>query len=181
MGLRARAAILAVAVVLLAGCRGTEVEATPTPTPDPAAIPSGSPEARGAAATGPILELGSGVLSGLGWRYLAYPSDLGWCTQLETAAGSEADCSGVAPDDESAFGHVSENGRVIHGIATPDAATVWLVVGNTPAIPAVLMPLSEAGIDGGTAFVAIVPTGTEVTHVMAVRLNGEVLGTRELD
>jgi hypothetical protein len=42
------------------------------------------------------------------------------------------------------------------------------------------MPLSEAGLEGGVAFVGIVPTGTEVTHVMAVRFNGEVLGTREL-
>ena len=178
--MRARAIPLVMAITLLAGCQAAEVEATPTPTPDPAAVPSGSPQAVGATATGPIVELGSGVLSGLGWRYLAYPSDSGWCTQLETAAAIQTDCSGVDPDEGSAFGAVSENGRVIHGIATPDAATVWLVVGNTPTVPAFLMPLSEAGLEGGVAFVGIVPTGTEVTHVMAVRLNGEVLGTYEL-
>lgn len=176
--MRVRASLLAVAVVLLAGCQADPIEETPTP--DPAAIPSGSPQAIGATATGPIVELGSGVTSGLGWRYLAYPSDAGWCAQLETAAVTETDCGGLAPDAGSAFGSVSQNGRVIHGIATPDATTVWLVVDNTPTVPAFLMPLSEAGLEGGVAFVGIAPTGTEVTHVMAVKFNGEVLGTHEL-
>ena len=45
---------------------------------------------------------------------------------------------------------------------------------------AVLRRLSEAGLEGGVAFIGIVPTGTEVTHVMAVKFNGEVLGTHEL-
>ena len=176
--MRARATLLAMAVVLLAGCGNPAIEESPTP--DPAAVPSGSPQAGGATATGPIVELGSGVMSGLGWRYLAYPSDDGWCTQLETAAVTETDCAGIVPDEGSAFGIVSENDRVIHGIATADATTVWLVVNNTPTVPALLMPLDEAGLEGGVAFVGIVPTGTEVTHVMAVRFNGEVLGTREL-
>jgi hypothetical protein len=176
--MRARFNLLAGAVVLLAACQTTPVEELPTP--DPAVIPSGSPQAHGPTATGPIVELGSGVTSGLGWRYLAYPSDDGWCAQLETAAVTETDCSGVEPAEGSAFGSVSRNGRVIHGIATPDATTVWLVVNNTPTVPALLMPLDDAGLEGGVAFVGIVPTGTEVTHVMAVRFNGEVLGTHEL-
>ena len=175
-----RAIPLVMAIALLAGCQAAEVEPTPTPTPDPAAIPSGSPRAVGATATGPIVELGSGVLSGLGWRYLAYPSDFGWCTQLETATAIATDCSGVDPDEGSAFGTVSRDGRVIHGIATPDATTVWLVVDNTPTVPAFLMPLSDAGLEGGVAFVGILPTGTEATHVMAIKFNGEVLGTYEL-
>ena len=174
----ARAGLVAAAVVLLAACQPAPVQETPTP--DPAAIPSGSPQAIGATATGPVVELGSGAMSGLGWRYLAYPSDTGWCTQLETAAEIQTDCSGVEPDEGSAFGAVSRNGPVIHGIATPDATTVWLVVNNTPALPATIMPLSEAGLEGGVAFVGVVPSDTEVSHVMAVRLNGEVLGTREL-
>ena len=64
--------------------------------------------------------------------------------------------------------------------ATADAATVWAVVNNTPTVPAVLMPLADVGLDGAVAFVAVLPTGVEATHVMAVRMNGEVLGTREL-
>jgi hypothetical protein len=171
-------ALLVAAIVLLVACQPAEVEETPTP--DPAAIPSGSPAALGATATGPITELGSGVMAGLGWRLLAYPTDSGWCTQLETAASTVTDCTGVVTDEERAFGSVSRSGRVVHGIVTPDATTVWLVVNNTPTVPAILMPLSEAGLDGGVAFVGIAPTGAEVTHVMAVRLNGEVLGTEEL-
>jgi hypothetical protein len=42
------------------------------------------------------------------------------------------------------------------------------------------MPLGEAGLEGDVAFVGIAPIGAEVSHVMAVRLNGEVLGTQEL-
>lgn len=176
--MRSRAALLAAATLLLVACQPAEVEETPTP--DPAAIPSGSPEAQGAIATGPIVELGSGVMSGLGWRYVAYPSDTGWCTQLETAGAVESACGVGAPEEGSAFGFVGEHGRVIHGIATADATTVWLVVNNTPTVPAVLMSLSDAGVAGGVAFVGVAPTGAEVSHVMAVRLNGEVLGTLEL-
>ncbi len=174
----APARLLLAVTILLAACQPAEVEETPTP--DPAAIPSGSPRALGATATGPIVELGSGVLTGLGWRLLAYPSDAGWCTQLETAASIETDCAGVVADEGSAFGSVGRTGRVVHGIVTGDATTVWLVINNTPTVPAVLMPLSEAGLEGEVAFVGIAPTGAEVTHVMAVKFNGEVLGTREL-
>jgi hypothetical protein len=176
--MRVRALLLGVAVILLAACEPAEVEETPAP--DPAAIPSGSPAALGATATGPITELGSGVMSGLGWRLLAYPTDSGWCTQLETAASTVTDCTGVVTDEESAFGRVTRTGRVIHGVVTPDATTVWLIVDNTPTVPALLMPLGEAGLEGDVAFVGIAPTGAEVSHVMAVRLNGEVLGTQEL-
>jgi hypothetical protein len=176
--MRSRATLLAVATVLLAGCQAPPVEETATP--DPAAIPSGSPRAIGATATGPIAELGSGVMAGLGWRLLAYPTDTGWCTQLETAASTLTDCTGVVTDGESAFGSVSRDGRVVRGIVTPDATTVWLVVNDTPTVPAVLMPLSDAGLEGDVAFVGIAPTGAEVTHVMAVKFNGEVLGTHEL-
>lgn len=174
----APARLLVVVALLLAACQAAEVEETPTP--DPAVIPSGSPEAHGTTATGPILELGSGVTQGIGWRYLAYPSDDGPCTQIETAAATEVACGELEPADGSAFGFVGESGRVIHGIATPDAATVWLVVNNTPTVPAVLMPLRETGLGIGVAFVGTLPSGVEASHVMAVRLNGEVLGTWEL-
>lgn len=174
--MRSRAGLLAAAIVLLAGCQTTEVEVTPTP--DPAAIPSGSAVASGA--TGPVVELGSGVTAGLGWRYLAYPGGSGACTRLETSAATASACDVVAPAEGEAFGVVGRSGRVIHGIATADAATVWLVINNTPAVPAVLMPLAEVGVEGANAFVGVLPSGAEASHVMAVRLNGEVLGTREL-
>lgn len=174
----ARAGLLALAVVLVAGCQAAEPRETPAA--NPAAVPSGPPTPAGPTATGPIVELGSGVTSGLGWRYLLYPSDEEWCRQLETAAGTDSDCDIIGLEEGGAFGTINESGRVIHGIVTADAATVWLVVNNTPTVPALLMPLADAGIDGVVAFLGIAPTGADVTHVMAVRSNGEVLGTREL-
>lgn len=178
MGMRARAGLLAAASVLLVACGTAEVEVTPTP--DPAVIPSGSPSAAGATPTGPIVELATEVTAGLGWRYLAYPSDDGLCIQLETAAAVDSSCGVVAPAEGAAFGDVSRSGRLIHGTATADVATVWLVINNTPAVPAILMPLADVGLEGAVAFVGVLPAGAEATHVMAVRLNGEILGTREL-
>ena len=176
--MRSRAGLLAAIAVLLAACATPVVEATPTL--DPAVMPSRSPQVIGGTATGPVVELGSAVTAGIGWRLLAYPRDERLCTQLDTAAAVESACGVLAPDEGEAFGSVNRSGRLIHGIATADAATVWLVVNNTPAVPAVLMPLAEVGLDGAIAFVAVLPTGTEASHVMAVRMNGEVLGTREL-
>jgi hypothetical protein len=134
----------------------------------------------GATPTGPVVELGSEVTAGLGWRYLAYPSDERLCIQFETAASIEAACGLATPDEGEAFGSWYRLGRAVYGIATADAATVWLVVNNTPAVPAVLMPLTDVGVEDAVAFVAVLPTGTEASHVMAVRMNGEVLGTQEL-
>ena len=176
--MRPRAGLLAAAALLLVAC-GT-VPVVPTATPDPAVVPSRSPQVMGGTPTGPVVELGSQVTAGLGWRFLAYPSDGGLCIQFETAAAVEAACGLVTPDDDEALGSVYRSGRAIYGIATADAATVWLVVNNTPAVPAVLMPLTDVGLDGAVAFVAVLPTGTEASHVMAVRMNGEVLGTQEL-
>lgn len=176
--MRSRVGLPAAAALLLVACGTAPV--VPTPTPDPAVVPSRSPQVMGGTPTGPVVELGSEVTAGLGWRYLAYPSDGRLCIQFETAAAVESACGLISPDQDEALGSVHRSGRAIYGIATADAATVWLVVNNTPAVPAVLMPMSEVGLEGAMAFVAVLPTGTEASHVMAVRMNGEVLGTQEL-
>jgi hypothetical protein len=180
VGVRSRAGLLAATAVLLAACGTPAVEPTTAPTPDPAVVPSRSPQVINGTADGPAVELGSAVTGGLGWRYVAYLRNERVCTQLETAAAVESACGVAAPDEGEAFGSVRRNERLVHGIATAEAATVWLVVNNTPAVPAVLMPLTEVGLDGALAFVAVLPTGVEASHVMAVRMNGEVLGTLEL-
>jgi hypothetical protein len=177
---RSRAGLLAATAVLLAACGTPAAEATPTLTPDPAVVPSRSPQVINGTADGPAVELGSAVTGGLGWRYVAYLRNERVCTQLETAAAVESACGVSAPDEGEAFRSVRRNERLVHGIATAEAATVWLVVNNTPAVPAVLMPLTEVGLDGALTFVAVLPTGVEASHVMAVRMNGEVLGTLEL-
>ena len=161
-------------VTMMAGCQIVQVE-----TPDPAAIPSGSLEARGAEPTGPIVELGSGVTSGVGWRYVVYPSDDGWCTQLETGSATTTGCGDLAPEEGRAFGSVGHSGPMVEGTVTDETATVWVIAEGGGRLPATLVPLEEAGLEG-QAFVGILPADEVATHVMAVKFNGDVLETYEL-
>jgi hypothetical protein len=171
---RALAGLLALAVGLL-GCDLVAVDA-----PDPAAIPSGSIEPEGGVATGPAVEVGSGVSSGIGWRYSVFPSADGWCTQLETQAVTETGCGQIVPEGEPAFGTVSHSGPVVHGVVSAETATVWLIAeGGSRVAFATPMPLEEAGLEG-QAFVGIAPADATITHLQAYKLNGEVLETYEL-
>jgi hypothetical protein len=173
-------AATALTLAALTGCGVMQVE-----TPDPAAVPDGPLEAHGAEATGPVVELGSGVSAGLGWRYAIYPSDDGWCTQLEMVDLAVAGCGDILPVGDDAFGNVGQgdplaNGVTpIEGIVTAETVTVWLLADDGRRAPATLMPLDEAGLDGG-AFLAFVPPDVTLTHLLAVALNGEVLDTYEL-
>ena len=174
MGVRPVRAALGVAALVLAGCQIAQVE-----TPDPAAVPSGSLEATGPAAIGPIVELGSGSNAGIGWRAAIFESDDGWCLQLETQAVTDTGCGPIPPDDGAAFASVSQNGPIVHGIASEETATVFLVIDSLGRVPATLMALDDAGLEG-QAFVGIASADANVTHVMAVKLNGEILETFEL-
>jgi hypothetical protein len=165
---------VAAAVLVLAGCQIVEVE-----TPDPASIPAGSIQPQGAAPTGPVLELGSGVSSGIGWRYSVYPSDDGWCTQLETVSATTTGCGDLLPEEGRAFGGVSHGGPMVDGIVTEETATVFLILNGVGRTPATLMSLEDAGLEG-QAFVGIAAADANVTHVQAVKFNGDVLETYEL-
>lgn len=152
----------------------------PSPSVDPAAVPSASLAARGEEpATGPIVELGSGTTLGIGWRAAIFESDDGWCLQLETQAVTETGCTPIPPDDGAAFGAVSRSGSMVHGIASEETATVFLIIDSLGRVPATLIALDDAGLEGH-AFVGIAPADANVTHVMAVKLNGEILETFEL-
>lgn len=178
--MRRGVAALALALAALTGCGVAQVE-----TPDPAAVPDGPLEAHGAEATGPVVELGSGVSAGLGWRYAIYPSDDGWCTQLEMVDRTVSVCGDLLPTGEDAVGSVSQGDPLaggvtaIEGIVTAETATVWLLVQDGRRMPATLMPLEGAGLDGG-AFLAFLPPDVTLTYLLAVALNGEVLDTYEL-
>jgi hypothetical protein len=180
MGVGRRAAVAAFALAL-AGCAVTSVE-----TPDPAAVPTGPLEAHAGEATGPIVELGSGQNVGLGWRYAIYPSGSEWCTQLEMVAVTVSGCGDLLPADDRAFGSVGVADDLmggvtpIEGIVTAETHTVWIVDENTAMrIPATLMPLEEAGLEG-QAFVVFAPPDLAPTHVQAVKENGDVLETYQL-
>jgi hypothetical protein len=174
MGVRGVRPALGVAVLVLAGCQIVQVE-----TPDPAAIPSGSLEATGPPAIGPIVELGSGTTAGIGWRAATFESEDGWCLQLETQAVTETGCGPIPPEEGAAFGSVSQSGSIVHGIASEETATVFLIIVSLGRVPATMMALDDAGLDGH-AFVGIAPADANVTHVMAVKMNGEILQTFEL-
>jgi hypothetical protein len=175
-----RAAEVALVLVVLAGCTAVRVE-----TPDPAAVPAGPLEAQRGDASGPVVELGSGVNAGLGWRYSIYPSGDEWCTQLETIELTVSACGAILPADDHAFGSIGRGqpltGGVtpVEGIVTAETATVWLVNEGGFRMPAKLMSLEGAGLEG-QAFVGFVPPDVTISHVQAVAISGEVLETYEL-
>lgn len=172
--------VVSLAVMAITGCTAVRVE-----TPDPAAVPDAPLEALGAEATGPVVRLGSGVSAGLGWRYAIYPSGDEWCTQLETVELAVSGCGDLLPKDDAAFGSVGHGDPLaggvvpIDGIVTEETVTVWLLADDGRRMPALLMPLDEAGLEG-QAFVAFVPADTTITHLLALAFSGEVLETYEL-
>ena len=166
---------LMVGGLVLAACDVAIVE-----TPDPAAIPSGTIEPAGDDATGPVVELGSGTTGEIGWRYSIYPSGDAWCVQLETASAHSALCGDPLPEEEKAFGLVAKSdGQIVDGTVNDETHTVWLVEERGGRVPATMMPLEEAGLEG-KAFVGFVPDEMTLTHLQAVALSGEVLETYEL-
>ena len=179
-----RAALTLAVALALAGCGLGAVETAAPDALDPGAIPTGPIEPQGGDATGPIVELGSGRLLGLGWRYSVYPSADGRCTQLETAEFASARCAASLLPEGAIFGDIGQgelpNGvRVIEGVAAEEVATVWVILESGLRVPAVLLPLDDAELDGA-AFLAFIPADEVVTHLQAIRLNGEVLDTVDL-
>jgi len=148
-------------------------------------VPTGPLEAAGGDATGPVVELGTGQNLGLGWRYAIYPSADGWCTQLEMVEVTSEGCGDLLPADDRAFGSVGRRDPLtggvtpVEGIVTAETVTVSLVNEGGFRMPATLMPLDEAGLDG-QAFLAFVPPDVTISHVQAVAFSGEVLETYEL-
>jgi hypothetical protein len=166
--------------VAIAGCNLASSE-----TPDPAAIPDGPLEAQAAEATGPIVELGSNVMEGRGWRYAIYPSDDGWCVQLETTSVTAGECGDLLPAEGDVFGAVRSDTDLgggitsIDGIVSDAVTTVWLILEGGGRAPAQMLSLEDAEL-GGLAFVRLVPQDVVVTHLQAVALSGEILETVEV-
>jgi hypothetical protein len=175
-----RSAALLVATALLAACTAVRVE-----TPDPGAIPGGSPVAQGPEATGPVVELASDRVSGIGWRYVAYQSADGLCTQFETVELAATGCGDLLPAEGSVFGGVGQSQdfgalRPIEGVVSSEVATVWLINEDTGArVPALLTPLDELDLDA-KAFIGFAPDDITITHLQAVKISGEIVDTYEL-
>jgi hypothetical protein len=181
--LRAFRAISAgiVLIVTVSACEPAAVEVEP----DPSAVPSGEPVAHGAEATGPITVVGSGQALDLGWRYVVYESADGWCSQLELAEVISTGCGDVAlgEDDHLTSVDIQEplsNGATpVTGIVSDEIVTVFLIDERVGRLPATLVPLDEAGLEG-QAFVGFMPSDGTVTHIQAVALSGDVLETFEV-
>jgi hypothetical protein len=176
-------ALLAVAFVLSACGIATVEDGS-----DPASIPDGPLEARGAEAIGPVTEIERGRSSGLGWRYSVYESADGTCTQLELASVTSAGCGPLEEVfGDGVIGAVSHSGPAEEGdIPTPydglvssQVAEVWLVTAAGQRIGTTLMSLADAGHDA-QAFLGFAPAGANVTSVVATDASGAVLGTFDL-
>ena len=169
-------------LVVVSACNPTTVVVSP----DPAAVPSGEPSAHGAEATGPITAVGSGVALERGWRFVVYESADGLCTQLELAEVITTGCGDLLPDEGDAIGSVGvgeplEDGvTAVDGVVSDEIFTVWIIDEETGArLPATLMPLDDAGLEG-QAFLGFTPPEMTPTHLQALARSGEILETFEL-
>jgi hypothetical protein len=171
-------AAAALIVLALAACS----EAGPVPTPsstDAFLVPQGSP------ASGPVERLGGGDAFETAWRFGIYPTERAPCLQLDLDGQVGARCDDILPAGDSAFGSIgvqtseATGATFVDGVASEAVATVWLIAADQSRVPALLIPLADD--DGeAKAFVGAVGSGTDLTHVMAVAPNGEVLETFEL-
>ena len=173
--------VAAILLVVLVACTLAEVE-----TPDPAAVPSGEPVALGGDPTGPVTLLGSGESSDGGWRYVIYESDDGWCTELQMSEVTSTGCGPdlLPPDGESigsagALPPLESGVTPVEGVVSNDIVTVMIIDEEKGRLPANLMPLDDAGLEG-KAFVGFMPADGTPTHIQAVALSGEILQTYEL-
>jgi hypothetical protein len=113
-----------------------------------------------------------------------YESADGTCTELQLAQSTSTACGDPFPSQGEHLGGVSvqtlENGvTAVDGIASDDIFTVWIVDVRVGHVPATLMPLEEAGLEG-QAFVGFVPAEASPTHIQAVARSGEILQTYEV-
>ena len=170
--------ILVATLIVLGGCAVTPVE-----TPNPSEVPSGTLRPQGGEPTGQIVELGQGVALDHGWRYALYPSDDGWCTQLEMVGVASTRCGDALPVGDDVFGGFGSGEvagiQTVDGFVTADVATVWLIGEDNVRAPATLMSLEPAGLEH-LAFVGFAPSDIVLTHLMAVAANGDVLETIEV-
>ena len=174
------AAVLAVAV-LVGGCALTGVSSV-----DPAQIPDGPLEPIGGSdePTGPFTEVGRGRSLGFGWRYVAYETAIGMCTQFEMASVSGSSCGELQATGADGFGGVGHNTSsdspvTVDGTVGDDVAEVWLELAGGERIAATIMSLEPAGLPGN-AFVGFAPEGAVVNAVVAVDADGAELARMQL-
>ncbi len=169
-------ALVAVAVV---GCGPISGDETLAATGDAFLEPQGEE------ATGALVEVGSGDAFETPWRYGIYPTEPGWCTQIEVTGTVASQCVDVLPTGDAAFGAIGQSTseeagtEAVDGVVIGEIATVWLVFETGARLPATLMSLDQAGLEE-KAFVGVVPPDETLTHLQALALSGEILETVDL-
>jgi hypothetical protein len=160
---------------LMAGC-GPAAPAGSTPPPDGSVT-----------ATPELTEVGDGTVLESDWRYSVGEEDGSWCARLDVAEASSSRCGDLLPVDGRAFGELGRGpgeyteAQVVEGFVSADTVTVWLIGDRGQyRIPAVLMPLDDAGLEDVQAYVGFALADVTLTHLQAVALNGDVLETVEL-
>lgn len=169
-----RLAVCILLALLLAGCArfGSGEEGGP--------IPDDPPTAMGEPATGPIIVLGSGMADGHGWRYSAYESAMGWCTQIEMPSSGGGGCGGDLELGEgenltlSGSGSGSEGPAHWEGLVSSEAEAVWLETSGGERYSAVLLDLARAGLPD-QLFLVFAPAGSDPGRLVATGPDGVTL------
>jgi hypothetical protein len=138
---------------------------------------------------GPKVEIGRGESLGIAWRYVVYQSDVGICTEVQLGSGgSSSSCGGAPPGQGQAGSAIALMGissgtgspTTIEGFATDEVEEVWIELTDGDRVPATLMALAPAGVDG-QVWLAYVPAGRLLQQVVAIGADGDVLAEEPLD
>ena len=138
---------------------------------------------------GPKIEIGRGESLGIAWRYVVYQSDVGPCTEVQLGSGgSNSSCGGAPPNPGQAGSSIALMGigtgtaspTTIEGFATDEVEEVWIELADGDRVPATLMALAPAGMDG-QVWLAYVPEGRLLQQVVAIGPDGDVLAEQPLD
>jgi hypothetical protein len=175
-------AALALALAFaMAGCAIARVEEA-----DVGEIPDGPPTVVGGGfePISDIFVVGTGRTNGVGWRYSAFESTEGWCTQFETARFASSGCGDFDEPADSPFRTIGigESGAgflVVDGVVTSDVEQVWIETAAHGRLPAQLLALRPAGMDA-QAFVVITSDAVRPVRAIAIGADGQVLETAEL-
>lgn len=150
------------------------------PIVEPAAPIEGMP-----AKAGPTIELGRGTTLGVDWRYAVYPSDIGWCTQIDhgPGGGGGSACGGqlipAGPLTLTGAGSGTDMPNYVEGIASDDVAAVWAETADGERAPAILMSLAPAGFEGQVVIAWLSPDD-DWESVVALGADGTELGRESI-
>ena len=148
-------------------------------------LPMGGPQPviEGLERSGPTIELGRGTTMGVEWRYSVYPSNIGWCTQVDHEHGGGSACGGqlmvTGPLTLTGGGAGSNIPNYVEGIASDDVAAVWAERADGERAPAILMSLAPARFEGQMVIAWFSPD-EDWESLVALAADGTELGRQPI-